>query len=63
MWKALVAPTSLSTETDAAAAVVLPLGKEDGERRGEKNSSNRQKDRLVVFTYSWTALSCCMPPV
>lgn len=37
MWKGLVAPTSLSTETAAAAAaVVLPLGKEDGERRGKK---------------------------
>lgn len=33
MWKGLVALTSLSTET-AAAAVVLPLAKEDGERSG-----------------------------
>lgn len=48
MWKGLVAPTSLSTET-AAAAVVLPLGKDDGGRRGEKEIA--PTERKTDFWY------------
>lgn len=60
MWKGLLSPTFSSSETAAAAAAELTVGSvERNKKKGEEEIAAQETERLVLLTYSWTALNCC----
>lgn len=56
MWKRPLTPTFSSCET-AAATAVLTLG---GAGRGREEKAAQEKERLMLLTYSWSALNYCL---